>query len=143
MTTSIEAEVETQILNAISTAGVTGVNLYAGDRRGQKIIPYVYADSEITAERLEQFTGIFSCSVNIRYTDRADTSQATSFDSRFQQILQAFYTEPKIAEQMTSASNSVTFYVANIRSIGQIVTSPTRTWSRDIVMELEVTSKQT
>jgi hypothetical protein len=143
MTTSIESEVETQILNAITTAGVTGLNLYGGDRRNAKLLPYVYADVEITAERFKQYTGVFACTANIRYTDRADTSSNASFDSKFQEIVQAFYTDPKIADQMTSASTSVTFYVANIRNITPIVTSPVRTWSREIVMDLEVTSKQT
>lgn len=143
MTTSIENEVETQILNAISTAGVTGVNLYGGDRRGLKLIPYVYADSEINSEEFEQFTGIFKLTANIRYTARADTTLNTSFDSKFQQILQAFYTQPNLAGQMTSASNSVTFYVANVKGISPIVNSATRTWSKEIIMELEVTSKQT
>lgn len=143
MTTSIENEVETQILNAITTAGVTGVNLYGGDRRGLKLIPYVYADAEINSEEFQQYTGVFACIANIRYTARADTSSNASFDSKFQEILQAFYTEPKIADQMTSASPSVVFYLANIQKITPIVTSATRTWSREIVMQLEVTSKQT
>jgi len=143
MTTSIESEIETQILAAITTAGVTGVNLYKGDRNGTKLIPYVYASSEINSERFEQYTGVFACTANIRYTARADTSSNQSFDNKFQQVLQAFYTSPKIADQMTSASTSVTFYLANIRNITPIVTSAVRTWSREIVMDLEVTSKQT
>jgi len=143
MTTSIEAEVETQILNAITTAGVTGVSLYAGDRNAPRTLPYIYADVEITAERLQQFTGIFACSALVRYTARADTSSKQNFDNKFQQILQAFYTEPNIASQMTSASTSVTFYIANVRQVNPIVTSPTRTWSREIVLDLEVTSKET
>lgn len=143
MTTSIEAEVETQILNAITASGVTGLNFYGGDRREAKLLPYVYADAEINSERFEQYTGVFACTANIRYTARADTSTNQNFDNKFQQILQAFYTDPKIADQMTTSSNSVTFYVANIRNITPIVTSATRTWSREIVMELEVTSKQT
>lgn len=143
MTTSIEGEIETQILNAISTAGVTGVNLYGGDRRSARLLPYVYADAEITAERFEQYTGLFACSATIRYTARADTSTNQNFDGKFQEILQAFYTTPNIAEQMTTASTAVTFYLANIRRINPIVIGATRTWSRDIIMELEVTSKQT
>lgn len=143
MTTSIEAEVETQILNAITTAGVTGVNLYGGDRRSPRLLPYVYADVEINSERFAPYTGLFACTANIRYTARADTSTNQSFDSKFQEVLQAFYTNPKIADQMTSTSTSVTFYVANIRNITPIVTNATRTWSREIVMDLEVTSKQT
>ena len=143
MTTSIEAEVETQILNAITTAGVAGVNLYEGDRRTPKLLPYVYANAEITAERFEQYTGVFACTANIRYTARADTSSNASYDSKFQEIVQAFYTNPKIADQMTNASTSVTFYVAKIRNITPIVTSATRTWSREIILELEVTSKET
>lgn len=143
MTTSIEAEVETQILNAITASGVTGLNFYGGDRREAKLLPYVYANAEINSERFEQYTGVFACTANIRYTARADTSTSESFDSKFQEIVQAFYTDPKIADQMTSSSNSVTFFVANIRNITPIVTSAVRTWSREIVMELEVTSKQT
>lgn len=143
MTTSIESEIETQILAAITTAGVTGVNLYKGDRNGPKLIPYVYASSEINSERFEQFTGIFQCTASLRYTARSDVSDNAPFDSKFQQILQAFYTQPSLAEQMTSASNSVTFYVARVQNITPVVTSPTRTWSKDIIIELEVTSKQT
>lgn len=143
MTTSIENEVEGQLLYAIESSGVTEVNFYGGDRRGLKLIPYVYADAEINSEELEQYTGIFTCTAVVKYTDRADTSSNASFDNKFQQILQAFYTEPNIASQMTSASTSVTFYIANIKQINPVVTSPTRTWSRDIIIELEVTSKQT
>lgn len=143
MTTSVENEVESQILNAITTAGVTGVNLYAGERNAPKILPYVYADVEINSEELEQFTGIFSCSATIRYTARADTITSQNFDNKFQQVLQAFYTEPNIAEQMTSASTSVTFYVADVLRVTPIVVGATRTWSRDISLDLKVTSKQT
>jgi hypothetical protein len=143
MTTSIEAEVEAQILNAVTASGVTGIYLYSRERDGQRTLPYVYASAEITAERFEQFTGIFSCSASVRYTARADTSSNQGFDNKFQQVLQAFYTSPNIASQMTSASTSVTFFLANVRQVNPIVSSPTRTWSREIIMELEVTSKQT
>ncbi|NBQ92847.1 MAG: hypothetical protein EBT82_02340 [Micrococcales bacterium] len=143
MTTSVENEVESQILNAITTAGVTGVNFYAGERNAQKILPYVYADVEINSEEIEPFTGIFSCSATIRYAVRADTITDQDFDNKFQQVLQAFYTQPNIAEQMTNQSTSVTFYSVNILKVEPIISGATRTWARDISMELKVTSKET
>lgn len=143
MTTSIESEIESQLLNAITSSGVTGVNFYGADRRTPKIMPYVFADVEIADEDLAPFTGIFSCTATIQYRARADDSSNPSFDSKFQEIVDAFYTSPNIAEQMTSSSNSVTFYLASIRQVNPTVVSQTRSWSKDIVLDIKATSKET
>jgi hypothetical protein len=141
MMTSIEGEVEAQLLNAITTAGVTGVNLYGADRSELKLLPYVFTDVEIASEDIAPFTGIFSCVATIQYRSRADSSSNQSFDDKFASVLQAFYTEPNLAEQMTTASSDLTFYMANVRQVNPTVMSVTRTWSKDIIMDLKVTAK--
>lgn len=139
--TSIEGEVETQLLNAITTAGVTGVNFYGADRNEPKLLPYVFADVEISSEDIAPFTGVFSCTATIQYRSRADTSSNQSFDNKFASILQALYTDPNLAEQMSTASTDLTFYIANVRQVNPLVTSASRTWSKDIIMDLKVTAK--
>lgn len=139
--TSIEGEVEAQLLNAITSSGVTGVNFYGADRDEPRLLPYVFTDVEINSEDVAPFTGIFSCVATIQYKARADTSNNQSFDDKFASVLQALYTEPNLAQQMTSASSDLTFYIANVRQVNPTIVSASRTWAKDIIMDLKVTAK--
>ena len=50
MTNSIEDEVETSIAYAITSAGVTGVNVYTSERATARLLPFVSVDAEIRSE---------------------------------------------------------------------------------------------
>ena len=141
MTNSIEDEVETSIANAITTAGVTGVNVYTSERASPRLLPFVYVDAEINSEEVAPFTGIFDLNVTISYVARADTSSNQGYNEKFFEIQQAFYTDPNLASQMTTASASLEFYIANITNIGKRIVSPSRTWATDILMDVKATAK--
>lgn len=141
MITSIEGEVEAQLLNAITSSGVTGMNFYGADRNEPRLLPYVFTDVEISSEDVAPFTGIFSCVAVIQYKARADTANNQSFDDKFASILQSFYTDPNLAQQMTTASSDLTFYIANVRQVNPTIISTSRTWAKDIIMDLKVTAK--
>ena len=141
MTNSIEDEVETSIANAITTAGVTGVNVYTSERASTRLLPFVYVDAEINSEEVAPFTGIFDLNVTISYVARADTSSNQGYNEKFFEIQQAFYTDPNLASQMTTASASLEFYIANITNIGKRIVSPSRTWATDILMDVKATAK--
>ena len=141
MTNSIEDEVETSIANAITTAGVTGVNVYTSERASPRLLPFVYVDAEINSEEVAPFTGIFDLNVTISYVARADISSNQGYNEKFFEIQQALYTDPNLASQMTTASASLEFYIANITSIGKRIVSPSRTWATDILMDVKATAK--
>ena len=141
MTNSIEDEVETSIAYAITSAGVTGVNVYTSERATARLLPFVSIDAEIRSEEIAPFTGIFDLNVAISYVARADTSSNQGYNEKFFEIQQAFYTDPSLASQMTTASASLEFYIANITNIGKRIVSPSRTWATDILMDVKATAK--
>jgi hypothetical protein len=141
MTNSIEDEVETSIAYAISSAGVTGVNFFTSERAEPRLLPFVYVDAEINSEEVAPFTGIFDLNVTVSYVARADDSTNQGYDQKFFEIQQALYTDPNLASQMTTASASLEFYIANITNTGKRIVSPSRTWATDILMDVKVTAK--
>jgi len=141
MTNSIEDEVETSIAYAITSAGVTGVNVYTSERASPRLLPFVAIDAEIRSEEIAPFTGIFDLNVTISYVARADTSSNQGYNEKFFEIQQAFYTDPNLASQLTTASASLEFYIANITNIGKRIVSPSRTWATDILMDVKATAK--
>lgn len=141
MTASIERDVENAIANAITTAGVTGVNIYTSERISGRLLPFVSIVASIKSEEIAPFTGVFDLNVTITYVARADTSNDQGYDEKFFSIQQAFYTDPNLASQMTSASSDLTFYIADITRIGQRIISTSRTWAKDIFMDVKATSK--
>jgi hypothetical protein len=141
MTSSIERDVENSLVTAITTAGVTGSNIYTSERIGGRLLPFVSIVAKINSEEVAPFTGIFDLTATISYVARADTSNNEDYDSKFFEIQQAFYTDPNLASQMTTASADLEFYIADIKNIGQRIVAPTRTWAKDIIMDVKVTSK--
>lgn len=141
MIASIERDVENSLATAITTAGVTGVNIYTSERIGGRLLPHVSILAKINSEEIAPFTGIFDLTATISYVARADTSTDQGYDSKFFEIQQAFYTDPNLASQMTTASTDLQFYIADIKNIGQRIVAPTRTWAKDINMDLKVTAK--
>ena len=141
MTSSIERDVENSLATAITTAGVTGFNIYTSERTGGRLLPYVSILAKINSEEIAPFTGIFDLTATISYVARADTSNNEDYDSKFFEIQQAFYTDPNLASQMTTASADLEFYIADIKNIGQRIVAPTRTWAKDINMDVKVTAK--
>lgn len=141
MIASIERDVENSIATAITTAGVTGFDIYTSERTGGRILPFVSIVARINSEEVAPFTGIFDLTATISYVARADTSNNEDYDSKFFEIQQAFYTDPNLASQMTTASADLEFYIADIRNIGQRIVAPTRTWAKDINMDIKATAK--
>jgi hypothetical protein len=140
MTSSIERDVENSLVTAITTAGVTGVNIYTSERTGGRLFPFVSIVAKINSEEIAPFTGIFDLTATISYVARADTITDQAYDVVFQSIQQAFYTDPNLASQMTTASGNLEFYIADIKNVLQRTISPTRTWAKDIVMDVKVTT---
>jgi hypothetical protein len=141
MTTSIEKDVENSLATAITTASVTGVNIFTSTVDSVRLLPFVAISAKINSEEIAPFTGIFDLTATISYVARADTSSNQAYDSKFFEIQQAFYTDPNLASQMTTASANLEFYIADIKNIGQRIVAPTRTWAKDIIMDIKVTSK--
>jgi hypothetical protein len=141
MIISIEKEVENSIATAIATAGVSGVYVYTSTVDTARILPFVSIQAEISSEEIAPFTGIFDLTATISFVARADTSSNQDYDEKFFEIQQAFYTDPNLASQMTTASDSLLFYIASIKNIGQRIVAPTRTWAKDIKMDIKATAK--
>lgn len=141
MTNSIERDVENAIADAITTAGVTGVNIYTSERISGRLLPFVSIVASIKSEEIAPFTGVFDLNATITYVARADAMTDQSYDVVFQSIQQAFYTSPNLASQMTTASADLTFYIADITRVGQRIVAPSRTWAKDIFMDVKVTAK--
>jgi hypothetical protein len=142
MTSSIERDVEDAIAQALTIAGVTGVNIYTSERTSGRLLPFVSIVASIKSEEIAPFTGVFDLNCTITYVARADTIADQAYDQKFASIQQAFYTEPNLASQMTSAQYDLEFYIADITKIGQRIISTSRTWARDIFIDVKVTPKQ-
>jgi hypothetical protein len=142
MTSSIERDVENAIAQALTTAGVTGVNIYTSERTSGRLLPFVSIVASIKSEEIAPFTGVFDLNCTITYVARADTISDQAYDQKFASIQQAFYTNPNLASQMTSAQNDLEFYIADITRVGQRIISTSRTWARDVFMDVKVTAKQ-
>jgi hypothetical protein len=142
MTSSIERDVENAIAQALTTAGVTGVNIYTSERTSGRLLPFVSIVASIKSEEIAPFTGVFDLNCTITYVARADTISDQAYDQKFASIQQAFYTNPNLASQMTSAQNDLEFYIADITRVGQRIISTSRTWARDVFMDVKVTTIQ-
>jgi hypothetical protein len=140
MTSSIERDVENAIAQALTTAGVTGVNIYTSERTSGRLLPFVSIVASIKSEEIAPFTGVFDLNCTITYVARADTISDQAYDQKFASIQQAFYTNPNLASQMTSAQNDLEFYIADITRVGQRIISTSRTWARDIFMDVKATT---
>jgi hypothetical protein len=140
MTTSIERDVENALATALTTGGVTGVNIYTSEKISGRLLPFVSIVAQINSEEIAPFTGVFDLTATISYVARADTSTDQSYDVVFAKIQQSLYTDPNIASQMTTASGNLTFYIADIARIGQRIVAPSRTWAKDIIMDIKVTT---
>lgn len=143
MTTSIERDIENQIITAITTGGVIDINLYTSERSSPRLLPFASVIASLEREELQQFTGIFTGQATITYTARADTISGSSFDEKFNAIVECFYTDPDIAQQMTTASPNLKFYIGEITKSSPRIVASNRTWAKDIVINLTVTSKET
>jgi hypothetical protein len=140
MTTSIERDVENSLALALATASVTGVNIYTSTRNEPRLMPYVSIESEINSEEIAPFTGIFDLTATLTFVARADTSSNQGYDNKFFEIQQAFYTEPNIASQMTTDSEGLEFYIADITRVNQRIVSASRTWAKEIIFNIKATS---
>lgn len=134
---SIEREVENGLLNAVSA--ITGVNLYTSERRTARLLPNVVAKAEIGSEVLVPFSGVFKMPASLTYTARADTTSRNNFDSKFQSLVAELYRSPTLASYITTNSN-ITVYVANITGENPKVISKNRTWSQEVVLEIQATA---
>lgn len=136
---SIEREIENGLINAIS--GVSGLFYYTSERESPRTLPFVSARATISNEQLGTFTGVFGISAVISYNQRADAVTRGSFDSAFQSIMGNFYTNPNLANEMTSSTN-VTVYNAKVTSETPSVISRNRTWAKDITLDIMATPKK-
>jgi len=139
MTSSIERDVENAIAYALTVAGVTGVNIYTSERTFGRLLPFVSIVASIKSEEIAPLTGIFDLNCTITYVARADTISDQAYDQKFASIQQAFYTDPNLASQMTSTQFDLEFYIADITRVGQRIISTSRTWARDIFMDVKAT----
>lgn len=142
MSNSIERETENQIATAMSVGGVTGINIYTSERPSGRILPFACIKASIASEEIAPFTGVFDMSVVISFCARADATSSDNYDSKFQSIVESFYTDPNIASQMTSSSEMLEFYISNISTTLQKTNSAKRTWSRDVNFDIKATTKQ-
>lgn len=136
---SIEREVESALLNAVSGANIP--NTYTSERSTARLLPNLTAKASISNELLGPFTGVFTLSAILTYTSRADSTTRAGFDHEAQTIIQELYRTPSLPEEMTSSSN-LTVYKASIVNEGGTIISTNRTWQREITMEVQATAKK-
>ena len=136
---SIEREVERGLINAIS--GVSGLSYYTSERDSARTLPFVSARANLASEQLGTFTGIFNVSATISYHQRADAVTRGAFDSTFQSVMGKFYTDPNLANEMTS-STIITVYNAKVAGESPSILAKNRTWVRDVTIDIMATAKK-
>jgi hypothetical protein len=136
---SIEREVESALLNAVSAANIP--HSYTSERNAPRLLPNVTAKASISNEVLGPFTGVFTLSASLTYTSRADITSRAGFDHEAQTIIQELYSSPSLTDEMTASSN-LTVYKASITSEGGTIASSNRTWQREIALEVTASAKK-
>lgn len=136
---SIEREVEKGLLNVVS--GISGVNFYTSERSDKKLLPNLVAKAVIGEELLGPFTGVFKVPTTLTLSVRADTNSKTSFDSKYQSIVDEFYRSPELPSYLTNVT-SCTIYLAKITSESPQVMARNRTWSKTINFEVNATASK-
>ena len=132
--------IERQIENGLATAlaGISGVNIYKSDTEGQQLLPNLVIQASIGSEEIIPYSGVFRCTVTITYATRADTTTRSTFDAKFQEILQVMYQEPNLASVLTTATLKV--FLANVSSESPDIRAENRTWSRTLSLDISCTS---
>jgi hypothetical protein len=134
--TSIERQLEESLATAL--AGVSGVNIYKSDTEGARLLPSLVIQASIGSEEIIPYSGVFRCPATIIYATRADTTTRTTFDSKFQDILQVMYQSPSLASVLTTATLKV--FLANVTSESPEIKSENRTWSKSLSLDISCTS---
>jgi hypothetical protein len=134
--TSIERQLEESLATAL--AGVSGVNIYKSDTEGARLLPSLVIQASIGSEEIIPYSGVFRCPATIIYATRADTTTRTTFDSKFQDILQVMYQSPSLASVLTTATLKV--FLANVTSESPEIKSENRTWSKSLSLDISYTS---
>lgn len=132
--------IERQIENGLATAlaGISGVNIYKSDTEGQRLLPNLVIQASIGSEEIIPYSGVFRCPVTITYATRADTTTRSTFDAKFQEILQVMYQEPNLASALTTATLKV--FLANVTSESPDIRAENRTWAKTISLDISCTS---
>jgi hypothetical protein len=132
--------IERQIENGLATAlvGVSGVNIYKSDTEGQRLLPSLVIQASIGSEEIIPYSGVFRCPVTITYATRADTTARSTFDAKFQEILQVMYQEPNLASVLTTATLKV--FLANVASESPEIRADNRTWAKTLSLDISCTS---
>jgi hypothetical protein len=132
--------IERQIENGLATAlaGVSGVNIYKSDTEGQRLLPNLVIQASIGSEEIIPYSGVFRCPVTITYATRADTTTRSTFDVKFQEILQVMYQEPNLASVLTTATLKV--FLANVSSESPEIRADNRTWAKTLSLDISCTS---
>jgi len=133
---SIEREVESALINAVSATNIP--YFYTSEREGARLLPNLTAQAKIANELLVPFSGVFGLSATLTYTSRADSVSRAGFDHEFQTIVQELYREPNLASYMTSNSSLKVFKASIGSETGSIVAN-NRTWQKDIVLNIQAT----
>ena len=134
--TSIERQLEESLATAL--AGVSGVNIYKSDTEGARLLPNIVIQSSIGSEEIIPYSGVFRCPATITYATRADSTTRTTFDAKFQDILQVMYQSPNLASVLTTATLKV--FLANVASESPDIKSENRTWSKSLSLDISCTS---
>jgi hypothetical protein len=132
--------IERQIENGLATAlaGISGVNIYKSDTEGQRLLPNLVIQASIGSEEVIPYSGVFRCPATITYVTRADTTTRSTFDAKFQEILQVMYQSPNLASVLTTATLKV--FLANVTSESPEIKSENRTWSKSLSLDISCTT---
>jgi hypothetical protein len=133
---SIERQIENGLATALS--GISGVNIYKSDTEGQRLLPNLVIQASIGSEEVIPYSGVFRCPATITYATRADTTTRSTFDAKFQEILQVMYQEPNLASVLTTATLKV--FLANVSSESPEIRADNRTWAKTLSLDISCTS---
>jgi hypothetical protein len=132
--------IERQIENGLATAlaGISGVNIYKSDTEGQRLLPNIVIQVSIGSEEVIPYSGVFRCPATITYATRADTTTRSTFDVKFQEILQVMYQSPNLASVLTTDTLKV--FLANVSSESPEIRADNRTWAKTLSLDISCTS---
>lgn len=122
---------------------ITGLNVYASNRRGARFFPYVAIRAQIGSQLIVPASGVYEIPVEISYSDSAVRTSQANFESAYYSIFSNLYSPtPSLALKIQDKSENVKIYMARITGQNPTIRTDKRAWVRGLTVLVICTPAQ-
>ena len=116
---------------------ITGLNVYASNRRGARFFPYVTIRAQIGSQLIVPASGVFEIPVELSYSDSAVRTNQSTFESNYFEVFAALYEESEtLASRIEGETTLLKVYMARITSQTPTVRTDKRAWVRGLNLSI-------